>query len=771
MSSIEAGRVVAKVEPDASGFGKAVGDQISKQQSAITRKMGRYGLALGGAVAFGIHKAIQTSVDLQETFTAVTYAFGTSADRILEAGKSTQDAFSQIEFNRAAKGFATFGKAAKLTDDETADFSLTLIGAAQDLASFHDANTSDALQDMQSALTGLYRPLRKYAIVLSDAGLQTYALNKGIIQQGQKLTDQEKIVVRQQYILENMGAATGDWARTMGNAANQERLLKANATDLSAQLGNALLPAYTKVLGVAVRLVAFMGKHTTAVKIAVVAIAALAAGMLIYTAVMKAAAAATVIMAIATRDLSKATKANIIGALAVAVLFLVTTLITAYQTSSKFRHAIQTTLEYISKGIGIFIKWVALLAYVWSRAIVVILRGAGYLPKVGDKFDAAADKIEAMIGGINHLGDKMMHVKPHLDALGKSAANTGGNLGKAAIDTDSFSASMQKLQEKLTSLGDSGADISSVFSTKVLQAFDAETARVLNNLTVRVSALGRSWLMRPGDQTPAERELEALDAIEAKKALIERRAEARKAIREAKGAPDVEQEIGSKIITIQTGADKEALKKAQEELAQVDKDAHRQRLTDRAKSEREAATDAIANAQKEYQALRDLQKEHFEKELGALDNQVAKGLIKQGEYRRKTLALLSKYGVSLEEAGRDLGTAFSTGLLESMAAVQKQAKTTYSLLQRILNLKKKIDIANAKNAKMKLDAAAAASKGKGTTTGAGVGVGQNGIYIDKWGVPHQIVGQQVQNQYVTDDSTARQIGNSAAKKATRQVRK
>lgn len=768
MSSIEAGKVVVPVEPEAKDFGRQLGKQIESQQSQFNKNVGRFGLALGAVVAAGIGIAIKKSVDLQETFTAVTFAFGTAADRILDMSKRTDDAFSQIEFNRAAKGFATFGKAAKLSDEETADFSLTLIAAAQDLASFHDANTSDALQDMQSALTGLYRPLRKYAIVLSDVGLTTFAVNKGIIEQGEKLTDQEKILVRQQYILENMGAATGDWARTMGNAANQERMAKANATDLAAQLGNSLLPAYTKVLGVAVKLVAILGKHTDAVYALVIAAAALSAGMIVWAAAMKVAAAATVIMAIATKSLTKATKANIFGAIAVGVLYLVTALIVAYQTSEKFRRIMKYGFEIVTKALAVLVKSIAVMAYVFGGAMIVILRGMGLIPKFGKRFDQAAESIQNGIDKLNDFSTALWNVEGPMGKIETGVKNVGNAAADAIVDTDKWTTSLKKLQERLTEMSQSSTDVTSAFSTKILQAFDAETTRVLDNLQVRVQALGESWLMRPGDMTPAERELEALDKAEAKRDLALRKSAAQKDLKEAKSAPDVEQEIGGKIITISKGADKEAVKAAQEELADIEKDVHRNKLVERAAKEREAAEKAFTAARKEYQALRDLQKEHFEKELTALNRSVERGLLSQKAYRNKVLALMAAYGVSLEQAGNDLGKAFSTGLMEAMVAVEEQARRTNKILTRMVNLRNKIT--------KTLALAMQQSGGDGTDSHKGGRGGYRVVVMppspsqtyDEGGKGRfSTVGQYVENQYVLDEATARQIGNNAARKVVR----
>jgi hypothetical protein len=120
------------------------------------------------------------------------------------------------------------------------------------MASFNNADPTQVLQDIRSGLVGEAEPLRKYGVLLSEARVQQLALSQTGKSSVKSLTDQEKALARVAIIFKDTAAAQGDFARTSGGLANQERILKAEVADLEANLGKLLLPAVTKLTGVLV---------------------------------------------------------------------------------------------------------------------------------------------------------------------------------------------------------------------------------------------------------------------------------------------------------------------------------------------------------------------------------------------------------------------------------------------------------------------------------------------------------------------------------------
>jgi hypothetical protein len=77
----------------------------------------------------------------------------------------------------------------------------------------------------------------------------------GLIKGSEKLSEQEKILVRYKLIMAQTEDTTGDFANTSGDLANRQRIFAAELKNTQAELGEALLPAMEGLLGIAESLV------------------------------------------------------------------------------------------------------------------------------------------------------------------------------------------------------------------------------------------------------------------------------------------------------------------------------------------------------------------------------------------------------------------------------------------------------------------------------------------------------------------------------------
>ena len=62
------------------------------------------------------------------------------------------------------------------------------------------------------------------------------------------MTEQEKIQLRYNYVMEKTKNAHGDFARTGGGASNQMRMFQENLKELGATFGQYILPYFTKAV-------------------------------------------------------------------------------------------------------------------------------------------------------------------------------------------------------------------------------------------------------------------------------------------------------------------------------------------------------------------------------------------------------------------------------------------------------------------------------------------------------------------------------------------
>lgn len=152
---------------------------------------------------------------------------------------------NQGVFMTLATGFGVAGDRASVMSQQ-----LTQLG--YDLSSFFNISVEDAMQKLQSGLSGELEPLRRLGYDLSQAKLEATALSLGIDKAVSDMTQAEKSQLRYYAIMTQVTTAQGDMARTLEAPANQLRILSAQATMAARALGNIFIPVLNKVLPYAI---------------------------------------------------------------------------------------------------------------------------------------------------------------------------------------------------------------------------------------------------------------------------------------------------------------------------------------------------------------------------------------------------------------------------------------------------------------------------------------------------------------------------------------
>lgn len=239
-------------------FGKSI-NQAGR--GALTASVGFRGLGrsvafassafLGGAgLIAGIKSSVSAASNLAEQQSKTTVVFGESAGSVKAWSKTTVNAMglAQDQALETASSFGALLRPLGLTGTEAAKQSKRLTQLGADLASFYNTSVADALQAIRSGLVGESEPLRRYGVLLTEARVAA----EGMAQTGKKtakeLTAQEKVLARQAIILKDAAQAQGDFARTSGGLANQQRILSANVRNLQIAIGNVLIPEVLKIV-------------------------------------------------------------------------------------------------------------------------------------------------------------------------------------------------------------------------------------------------------------------------------------------------------------------------------------------------------------------------------------------------------------------------------------------------------------------------------------------------------------------------------------------
>jgi len=369
-----------------------------------------------GALTAAAMPAIDAASDLNETVSKTQVIFGAASKEVLAFGDQTAKSLgiSKQAALDASATFGVFGKAAGLTGSSLATFSTDFTKLAADMASFNNTTPEQAITAIGAALRGESEPIRQYGVLLSDAVLKQEAMALGIYDGVGALTAQQKVLAAQAAIYKQTGDAQGDFERTSGGLANQQRILNASIQDLQASIGKALLPVVQAVLPYVTKFADWAAKNPKVFLAIAGTIAAVAASIV----------AVNVAMAL-----------NPFGLIAGGIALLVAGLVTAYNKFSWFKTGVNAFLNMMLAGVEMW-------ANAWISAINGIIKGLNYinplddipsipsvsLPRIGGGGGAAFPDLTA-----ENRGDMPTAITsptiPNLIPAGAGAATGGG--GKA----------------------------------------------------------------------------------------------------------------------------------------------------------------------------------------------------------------------------------------------------------------------------------------------------------------------------------------------------
>lgn len=246
------GEAFVAVSPKTDGFEKQAEKGILGAVSSVAKKAA---IIAGGAFAADkavefFRSTIDSASDLNETISKNQVVFGEAAQQVLDFGETSAYALGQAK-GTALEFTGVFGnllRAVGLGPQQAAEMSTSLVQLGADLASFNNTSVEEALDALRSGLVGETEPLKRFGVNLNEATLKAKAMALGISDGTGVLDANAKAQAAYQLILEQTSLAQGDFARTSGGLANQQRILSATITDAKAKLGQVFLPAITSVV-------------------------------------------------------------------------------------------------------------------------------------------------------------------------------------------------------------------------------------------------------------------------------------------------------------------------------------------------------------------------------------------------------------------------------------------------------------------------------------------------------------------------------------------
>lgn len=234
---------------------KTVTNPLKFGLNSIGNGFSKLGSLIAGAFAVNSIKEFVSSCldlgsDLAEVQNVVDVTFSSMADSVNAFSKNAMTQFGLSE-TVAKKYMGTFGamsKAFGFTEQQSYDMAKAVTGLTADVASFYNLSSDEAYYKMKSIWTGETESLKDLGVVMTQTALDQYALANGYDKTTAKMSEQEKVALRYQFVLEQLSLAQGDFSRTSDGWANQTRVLALRFDSLKASLGQGFINAFTPII-------------------------------------------------------------------------------------------------------------------------------------------------------------------------------------------------------------------------------------------------------------------------------------------------------------------------------------------------------------------------------------------------------------------------------------------------------------------------------------------------------------------------------------------
>lgn len=239
-------RLIANTNSLAASNNKATGSYVNLYAKIMmaVNAVKRMGMAIASW--------IKSSSDYVEVVNLFAVSMGKYAKSAYEYIQVVSEAMGidPAEWMRSQGVFMTLVDGFGVAGDRAYTMSQQLTQLGYDLASFFnlEGGVEDAMQKLQSGISGELEPLRRLGYDLSQAKLQAVALSLGIDKTVSSMTQAEKAELRYYAIMTQVTKAQGDMARTLDAPANQLRVLTAQVTQLGRALGDFFIPMLNEVL-------------------------------------------------------------------------------------------------------------------------------------------------------------------------------------------------------------------------------------------------------------------------------------------------------------------------------------------------------------------------------------------------------------------------------------------------------------------------------------------------------------------------------------------
>lgn len=375
-------------------------------------------LVSAAAITKFTKECIQAASDLQEVANVTNVTFGQSANVVNEWAKKQAANFglSETSAKRYIGTYGTMAKQFNFTTEQAAKMGVEMTKLTGDVASFYNLDDKASATKLKSVFTGETESLKELGVVMTEANLNNYALEKGFGKTVKDMNEHEKVLLRYSFVMDKLSHTQGDFQRTSDGWANSVRKLKLNYENLKIEIGNELLP------------------------VAGQALSAITSGLQVIAPIVVNVAHTVRLYGEAWKNASDTTKAFVkISFAALGIMIIAPRVIALTSAAVKFLTMDILTLGGALKALlgiaGIVLAIAAIASLTKDVQELKAAEAASDLGSLGDTAETAAGAVDDLADSVNDLSDSTKGMELFLASFDEvNKVGDGGSLMSGLIN-------------------------------------------------------------------------------------------------------------------------------------------------------------------------------------------------------------------------------------------------------------------------------------------------------------------------------------------------
>lgn len=238
-------RINTKLNTD--GFNSGIKSMMGSL-GGITKLLG-IALSTASLIKFG-KEAIGLASDLAEVDNVVNKAFGNMRSEMDALADSAIKnlGMSRLMAYQIGSTFMSMGKSMIENSEDAKNMALSLTKLTANMSSFFNVSHDLASIALKSIYTGETETLKQYGVVMTEVNLKQFAMEQGITKAYSAMSQSEKVMLRYQYVMNQLSYIGDDFIDTQDSWANQTRILSEQWKEFLTIIGNGLITVLTPVV-------------------------------------------------------------------------------------------------------------------------------------------------------------------------------------------------------------------------------------------------------------------------------------------------------------------------------------------------------------------------------------------------------------------------------------------------------------------------------------------------------------------------------------------